>query len=123
MDNKKEEIINVCKELYEKENFKDITIKQIGEKISLSRTSIYNYFETKEEIFLAMYQIEYEKWTKELKNILNNYTKLTKEKFAHLLAKTLSSKKRLLKLLSINLYDMEENSRLENLVEFKVSYR
>lgn len=93
MDNKKEEIINVCKELYEKENFKDITIKQIGEKISLSRTSIYNYFETKEEIFLAMFQIEYEKWTKELKNILNNYTKLTKEKFAHLLAKTLSSKK------------------------------
>ncbi len=123
MDNKKEEIINVCKELYEKENFKDITIKQIGEKISLSRTSIYNYFETKEEIFLAMFQKEYEKWTKELKNILNNYTKLTKEKFAHLLAKTLSSKKRLLKLLSINLYDMEENSRLENLVEFKVSYR
>ena len=35
------------------------------------RNAIYNYFETKEEIFLAMFQKEYEKWNKELKNILN----------------------------------------------------
>lgn len=51
VDARREETINACEKLYEKENFKDITIKQIGEKTSFSRTSIYNYFQTKEEIF------------------------------------------------------------------------
>lgn len=119
----KEEIINVCKELYEKENFKDITIKQIGEKITLSRTSIYNYFETKEEIFLSMFQKEYEEWIKELNKILLDNENLTKNEFASLIATTLNNKKRLLKLLSTNLYDMEENSRIEKLIEFKKTYK
>lgn len=120
---KKEEIINACIKLYEKESFKDITIKQIAEETTLSRPSIYNYFETKEEIFLLMFQKEYEKWNDELNNILNNNEKLTKEEFASLLAHTLENKKRLLRLLSMNMYDIEENSRMENLVEFKKAYK
>lgn len=120
---KKEEIIKACTKLYDKENFKDITIKQIAEKTTLSRPSIYNYFETKEEIFLLMFQREYEKWTDELNDILNNYDKLTKEEFASILAHTLENKTRLLRLLSMNMYDTEENSRMENLVEFKKAYK
>lgn len=54
IDVRKEEIINACEKLYENNNFKDITIKSIGEKTTFSRTSIYNYFQTKEEIFLAL---------------------------------------------------------------------
>ena len=53
---RKEEIINACAQLYETMNFKDITLKEIGKKTSFSRTSIYNYFQTKEEIFLALLQ-------------------------------------------------------------------
>ena len=44
---------------------------------------------------------------------------LDKEKFAELLAKSVESRQRMLKLLSMNMYDIEENSRLEKLVEFK----
>lgn len=66
VDVRREEIINACEELYKKENFKDITLKQIGEKTTFSRTSIYNYFQTKEEIFLALFQREYEKWIEDL---------------------------------------------------------
>lgn len=123
MDLKKEEIVEACIKLYDTEKFKDITIKQIGEEITLSRTSIYNYFETKEEIFLLMFQHEYEKWTVELKDILNSHDTLTKDKFASLLAHTLESKKRLLRLLSMNMYEIEENSRVENLVDFKHAYK
>lgn len=123
MDLKKEEIVEACIKLYDTEKFKDITIKQIGEEITLSRTSIYNYFETKEEIFLLMFQHEYEKWTVELKDILNSHDTLTKDEFASLLAHTLESKKRLLRLLSMNMYEIEENSRVENLVDFKHAYK
>ena len=117
-----EEIVKVCEELYKKENFKDITIKSIGEKTSFSRTSIYNYFETKEEIFLALFQREYEIWIDDLNKLYEENNKMTKEEFAKGLSKTIEKRETLLKLLSMNLYDMEENSRMENLVEFKKAY-
>ena len=122
VDIRKEEIINACEQLYKKENFKDITIKHIGEKISFSRTSIYNYFQTKEEIFLALFQNEYERWIDDLNKIYDENDSLTKELFASNLAHTIEKRPTLLKLLSMNLYDMEENSRMEALVRFKSAY-
>lgn len=122
-DLRKDEIINACEVLYDKYQFKDITIKLISEKTTFSRPSIYNYFETKEEIFLALFQREYEKWTVELDKIRKEHDLLTKDQFASLLAHTIEHKERLLKLLSMNMYDLEENSRIERLVEFKEVYK
>lgn len=122
-DLRKEEIINACEILYDKYHFKDITIKLISEQTTFSRPSIYNYFETKEEIFLALFKREYEKWTKEIKEIIAKNNSLTKEDFAVKLARTVANRERLLKLLSMNMYDLEENSRLERLKDFKESYK
>ncbi len=122
VDIRREEIINACEKLYKSKNFKDITIKNIGEETTFSRTSIYNYFHTKEEIFLALFQREYERWVEELEEMYENNSKMTKEMFADKLAHTIEKRKNLLKLLSMNLYDMEENSRIERLVEFKKAY-
>ena len=47
-------------------SFRDITLKEIGQRTSFTRTSIYNYFQTREEIFLALTQREYEAWTADL---------------------------------------------------------
>lgn len=121
-EDKKEEIIKACEELYKEKSFKDITIKGIGEQGNFSRTSIYYYFQTKEEIFLALFKIEYEKWIKDLENVYSKNEELTKENFADKLAKTIEKRKNLLKLLSMNMYDMEENSRIEELIKFKKAY-
>ena len=121
-NSRKEEIINACEELYDKYSFKEITIKLISEHTTFSRPSIYNYFETKEEIFLALFKREYEKWIKEISDINKNNEKLSKDEFSKLFAKSIEKRKRLLKLLSMNMYDLEENSRLERLINFKVSY-
>ena len=56
---RREEILAACRKLYETMSFKEITLKEIGQQTSFARTSIYNYFETKEEIFLALFQREY----------------------------------------------------------------
>ena len=121
-DNRKEEIIKACEKLYEKHSFKEITIKSIGEETTFSRPSIYNYFQTKEEIFLAILQQEYEKWIFELEQIQKKHESMTKEKFAENMAHSIEKRQRLLKLLSMNLYDIEENSRMELLIEFKQVY-
>ncbi|HIU28171.1 MAG TPA: TetR family transcriptional regulator [Candidatus Fimisoma avicola] len=119
---RKEEIIDACASLYEAMGFKDITIRDIGEKTSFTRTSIYNYFQTKEEIFLGLLQREYEAWTCDVKAIVRDHETMSPDQFAEAIAHTLEKRGCMLKLLSMNLYDMEGNSRIENLVDFKRVY-
>ena len=119
---RREEIIKACKELYTTMSFKDITIKEIANYTSFTRPSIYNYFETKEEIFLAILQGEYELWVEELNGVIARNDLLSRQKTAQALAASLERRELLLKLMSMNHYDMEANSRMESLVEFKKAY-
>ena len=119
---KREEIINACEQLYQTMSFREITLKEIGSITSFSRPTIYNYFETKEEIFLALFQREYDLWNEDLTAILNGNDLLTKTELAEKLASSLAGRQLLLKLLSMNNYDMEANSRQEMLTSFKKSY-
>lgn len=119
---RKEEIISACKALYKDMSFKEITIMKIAEYTSFSRASIYNYFETKEEIFLAILQKEYELWNADLAALADGSGAMTKDEVAKALASSLEKRRLLLKLMSMNHYDMEENSREERLCDFKVAY-
>ena len=119
---RKEEIIQACARLNETMSFKEITIKEIGAATSFTRTSIYNYFETKEEIFLALLQKEYELWVEAMNASMEQKAAMTRDTLARTLARTLTDRPRLLRLLSMNLYDMEANSRPEQLAEFKVAF-
>ena len=119
---RKEEIISACEKLYQTMSFKDITLKDIGSETSFSRPTIYNYFQTKEEIFLALYEREYDRWNIELTDILENNDTLTKEQVAEKIAASIANRQQLLKLLSMNNYDMEVNSRPDLLTSFKVAY-
>ena len=119
---RREEIVNACEQLYQTMSFKDITLKEIGNVTSFSRPTIYNYFHTKEEIFLALYEREYDRWNAELEIILESDENYSREKIAELIAGSLQKRKQLLRLLSMNNYDMEENSREELLASFKTSY-
>ena len=119
---RREEIINACEQLYRTMSFREITLKEIGGITSFSRPTIYNYFETKEEIFLALFQREYDRWNEDLTAILEGSAKLTKSELAEKIAASLAGREQLLKLLSMNNYDMEANSRQELLTAFKQSY-
>ena len=119
---RKEEIISACRKLYETMSFKDITLKEIGQQTSFTRTSIYNYFETKEEIFLALFAQEYELFAKDLDGLREQREMLSPDALSSELAHALERRPLMLKLLSMNLYDMEANSRMERLVEFKKAY-
>ena len=119
---RREEIISACEKLYQTMSFKEITLKDIAGATSFTRTSIYNYFQTKEEIFLALMQKEYEHWVEDLDHLAESYSTMSIEAFSSALAHTLEKRGMLLKLLSMNHFDMEENSRPECLREFKKAY-
>ena len=119
---RREEILDACAKLYENMSFKDITLKEIGKITSFNRTAIYNYFNSKEEIFLALMQREYECWSAEVDGLVQDHEQMTRDEIAQALSHLLEKHERLLKLLSMNHFDLEENSRYENLVEFKKAY-
>ena len=119
---RREEIISACEKLYQTMSFKEITLKEIGNETSFSRPAIYNYFHTREEIFLALYELEYKRWNEDLENILEEETPLTRVQVAEKIARSLEKREQLLKLLSMNNYDMEANSRPELLITFKAAY-
>lgn len=119
---RREEIVDACEQLYRTMSFREITLKEIGKITSFSRPTIYNYFETKEEIFLALFKREYDYWNTQLTAILDEYDQLTKVQLADLIARSLEERQQLLKLLSMNNFDMEANSRQEMLTSFKQSY-
>lgn len=122
-ETKKAEIVQACRELYQKMSFKDITMKEISSYTRFSRPSIYNYFQTKESIFLEIFRQEYIFWCDEMENIIKKHQKLSTEEFASTLSQTLDRRPVLLKLLSMNIYDLEENCSLEDLTVFKKEYK
>ena len=119
---RREEIVNACEKLYQTMSFKEINLKEIGNVTSFSRPTIYNYFHTKEEIFLALFEREYDRWNAGLEAILNSDVNYTGKQIAEKIAASLESRAQLLRLLSMNNFDMEANSREELLASFKRAY-
>lgn len=119
---RREEILDACEKLYQTKCFKDIMIKDISLETSLSRPSVYNYYETKEEIFLGLLGREVGFWIEAL-NGLEFSNENSRENSAEMIAQTLSERKLMLKILATNIYEIEENSRTERLMEYKEIYR
>lgn len=115
-NSRKNEIINAFEELYQNMSFRNISMREIGEKTSMKRSSIYNYFQTKEEIFLALIAREFQSWCDALQEIAN-HDNMSFNDFAEAIASSLQERRYFLKLISWNHYELEENSRTERLAE------
>ena len=71
---------------------------------------------------MALLQREHEAWISDLEKITREHEEMTVGNFADALARSLEKRGCMLKLMSMNLYDMEGNSRMDNLVAFKEVY-
>lgn len=121
IQNRKNEIINSCYEVYLEKGFIETSIKDISQKLTFARSSIYNYYQTKEEIFLDLLRNEYRYLNNDL-NEIYNFDSLTKEEFASFISKAVSKRIVLLQILSTSLNELEKHSRIEYLIDFKKSF-
>lgn len=118
---RREEIIDVAQELYQELPFQDINIKEIGQRLSFTRTAIYTYFDNKEEIYLALLEREYRLWEQDLQELLE-VAPLDRDQFAKSLAKSLDKRLILLKISAIDMIAIDAKSRLDCLISFKAVY-
>lgn len=118
-EQRKQQIIAACRKQYETGDYKDVTMKSVSEDLSFSRASIYNYYRTKEEIFLALLCEEYRLWIADMERCSADDRKSFAEEIAH----SLERRELLLRMQAMNIYEIEEYSRQENVTEFKCVFR
>ncbi|MDF2939025.1 MAG: transcriptional regulator, partial [Paenibacillaceae bacterium] len=61
MEDKKTRIYNCAKELFSTNGFKDTGISDIAKKAGMAVGTIYNYYPSKEKLFMDIYLEENEK--------------------------------------------------------------
>lgn len=122
-EKRKNEILDACEKIYRAQGFYGVTVKGISAEISLTRPAIYNYFETKEEILLGLLVREYDAWCTELEKLVVPAKGWSRSVLSERMARTLEGKETLLRILNMNLFEIELNSRMERLAEFKVQFR
>ena len=113
------EILNACAALYEEAGADGVTIKAIAQRTSFSRPSIYNYYDTKEEILLDLLQRECGDYTQELRQGFAAAVRLDRSAFCRLMTDALLRHEKMLRLMSVNLNSIENNVDDQRLLAFK----
>jgi len=119
VENRQQEIIRACEELYERMEYDEINIKEIAKSTSICRSNIYNYYETKDEIFLDILKKEYLLWMEDMDRRMRKDKDGGRESYCRILAETAGGHPQLLKLISMNYIAIERNCSLEKLTAFK----
>ena len=116
---RQEEIIAVCDAIYREKGYEAVHFKAVSGMTSVSRPTIYNYYNTKEEIFLDLLKRDFAKWTEELKTHFDKIKKMTKKEICGFLADSILNHEKYFELLAVYMPPIEKNSSLEKLTAYK----
>jgi TetR/AcrR family transcriptional regulator len=113
-----DEIIKATARLYESHRFEEITFAMIAREANFTRSNLYRYFNTRENIFLELLKHDIADWRKEILEINpDGFRNL--QLFSEIWVETLQKHQRMIKLFTILYTQLEQNSSLEALTEFK----
>ena len=98
---RKREILEAAKAQILVMDYDAVTLATIAEKTSISRPSMYHYYEKKEAVFVDLLIQEYQELEKDMQPLLKR--KMTRERFCRKLTSILWKRQLLLKLLSLQL--------------------
>jgi AcrR family transcriptional regulator len=118
IDQRIKEIIDATAYLYKSHHFEEITFAMIAKEANFTRSNLYRYFETKEDIFLELLKHDIANWRKD---VLENFTCENKSlsELAEAWVDLVLKHKRMVKLFTILFTLLERNSSLEALTVFK----
>ena len=114
-----QEIVEATARLYKDHAFEDITFVAIAREAGFTRSNLYKYFKSKEDIFLEFLKQDLALWKRELADALGKSRSYSLEDFAKIWVQTQIDHGRLLDLISILHVFLEKNTTVENLVAFK----
>ena len=63
-------ILKAAAELYETHDFDDVHMGAIAERVGLAKASLYGYFRTKDDVFLALAVRDVDRWASDVESRL-----------------------------------------------------
>lgn len=121
IDERKKEILDAMDSLYLKKELSSIYLKDISEMTHISRTAIYYYYKSKEEILLDSLYNHFIKLDDSLSTLLTK--NLNKEELIDSISSIFEENIIILKIMSSNLEDIERSTTLENLITLKTEFK
>lgn len=118
----REGIIKATEKQFKKYGYANINFLTISKSTKLSRPSFYNYYHSKEEIFLDILLREYRSFAKQLQKELGK-EKVSKDEFAAKLTAIVLDNLYLAELVSSYGNLIEENSTVERLKEYRLDWQ
>ena len=82
IEERKKEIVDTVNQMFDEMDYQDISMKTISERISIARSSLYCYYNNKEEIMLDVLKQDYLNFLNELINIFSKEN-MSKENLAN----------------------------------------
>ena len=119
--NRQREILDACRELFEQYDYDSITLKAISESTSICRSSVYSYYQSKEDVFLDLLKQEYLDWGRALEGAFSRKPPMTREELCRFLTSSLLEREDMARLWSLHMTTLEQNCSLERLTDFKRS--
>ncbi|MBT7188646.1 MAG: TetR family transcriptional regulator [Anaerolineae bacterium] len=114
------EILNATERLYEEHRFEKITFVMIAKEAGFTRSNLYRYFKTKEDIFLKLLALDITIWRKDAEKTFTEEEKDIID-FSKRWVVLWLKHKRMLEIYTILYTLLEKNASLEALVDFKKS--
>ena len=113
-----EAIMQAADELFQQQPYHQITMGTIAEKLGWSRSNLYKYAATQEEIFLALHGAKNRAWLDDLAAALEG-APVPADEFARIWAETTARHASFLRYQEIIIAIIESNVTLERLTQFK----
>lgn len=121
IEQRQADIIAACDTLFEQGGYDQVNIKAISEMTTITRSSIYTYYKTRDEIILDLLRTELLSWQDELLQWGQKTAPLSRTAFCKDFTALLLKKDKMLQHYCLLYTFLEVNCRTEKLVRFKQS--
>jgi AcrR family transcriptional regulator len=116
------ELTDTAARLYETTPLAEITIAMIAREAGWTRSNVYKYFATKEEVFLELLRFDVAAWCGDVEVLCKGWSGSTSD-FAQAWAELPMRNLRMVELMTVLLSVLERNCSVERLTAFKAALR
>lgn len=115
------EITEATSRLFTTHRYEDITFAMIAKEASFTRSNLYRYFKTKEDIFLKLLELDARQWREDILQVLG-HEQLSEREFSGRWIGVLLKYTQMVNLLSILHTILEPKASIEALLSFSQGY-
>lgn len=116
-----DEILTAAGGVFEEVSYEQVTMQMIAERAKFTRSNLYRYFKTREEIFLTLFEKDSEQWFGDLGKAFSQPKAMKVETFVVKWTDILLKQKRLNQLMPLLAISLEANASEELYRDFKVT--